>query len=314
MLIPNFVLFLVALFILVKSADYAVRYSSKLSRVFHISEFVVSFFIISVVSVLPEATVSIIAAINGVPEFGIGTLLGSNVADLSLVFGIVAIFSLKGIRVKSEILKNDMLYLILILVPILLGLDGRFSRIDGIILVLSGVVFYITLSIESKMFKKKLEEPKNHKWVKNLVILILSLAVLIISAQYTVRFGIGFANDIGMPPFLVALTMVAIGTCLPELIFSLRAIKTRHDELAMGDILGTVITDATIVMGILALINPFSFDPKIIYVTGSMMFIASALVIIFIKSGKVLSKKEGVYLLLFFILSLIIEFVVNHAF
>jgi cation:H+ antiporter len=313
MLLLNLALFIVSLFILVKSADYAVGYSSKIAKTFRISEFLVSFLVVAVISTSPEATVSIVSAIQGVPEFGLGTLIGSNVADLSLVFGLVALFSLNGVKVKSEILKKDMFYLILLLIPLVLGFDGNLSRIDGIVLILSGATFFITLSIEGHIFKKVSDEPRNRKWRKNLILLAVSLAFLITSAYYTVEFGIDFANDAGMPPFLVALTMVAIGTCLPELIFSLKAVKKNHDELALGDVLGTVIMDATVIIGIVALISPFSFDPKIIYVTGSMMFIAGVLVISFIKSGKVLSKKEGVYLLMFYVVSLIVEFIAHHG-
>jgi cation:H+ antiporter len=314
MILLNLALFLASLFVLVKSADYAVRYSSRIAKIFRISEFIVSFFIVAVISAFPEGTVSIISAIKGIPEFGLGTLLGSNVADLLLVFGIVALFSMNGITVKSAILKKDLFYLILLLVPIIVGFDGNMSRADGIILILSGAIFFITLSIESKLFKKKFNEVKDHKWILNSILLLISLAFLLASAYYTVKFGVDFANDVRIPPFLVALTIVAIGTCLPELIFSLKAVKRGHDALALGDILGTVITDATILVGVIALIRPFDFNPLIIYVTGTIMFLAGAIVISFIKSGKVLSKKEGIYLLMFYILALIIEFVANKVF
>lgn len=308
----NFVLFAISLLVLVKSAEYAVNYSSKIARVFGISEFIVSFFIVSFISVFPEGTVSIISAINGIPEFGLGTLLGSNVADLSLVFGIVALYSINGIKVKSEILKNDLFYLILLLVPIILGIDGNVTQVDGMLLVLSGIIFLVTLSIQSKMFKKKYNSARNHAWTWNLLFLLISLAFLIGSAYYTVKFGVDFANDLKLPPVLIALTMVSIGTCMPELIFSLKAVRTRHDELALGDILGTVIIDATILVGVVALLKPFEFDPKIIYITGVFMFIAGILVISFIRSGKILTKREGLYLLLFYAFSLIVEFAVNH--
>jgi cation:H+ antiporter len=314
MMIINLLLLLFFLFILVKSAEYAVNYSSRLARAFHISEFIVSFFIVSIISVFPEATVSIISAIKKTPEFGLGTLLGSNIADLSLVFGIVALFSAKGITVKSKILKKDFFYLILLLVPVILGFDGHLSRADGILLVLSGAIFFITLSIESEIFKNRFRNTKENREIKSFFLLIISLVFLITGAYYTMKFGVAFSNDIKIPPFLVALTIVAIGSCLPELVFSLKAVKTRHNELALGDVLGTVITDATIILGIVALIRPFSFSPIIIYVTGTMMFLVGALVIWFIKSGRILTKQEGIYLLLFYIFSLIVEFVVNHVF
>lgn len=313
MLILNLALFLISLFILIKSAEHAVNYSSKLAKILGVSEFIVSFFIVSFISCSPEATVSIVSAIDNVPEFGLGTLLGSNVADLTLVFGLIALFSMNGIKVKSEILKNDLLYLLLLLAPIILGIDGNLSRADGALLLLSGVLFLLTLSIQSKMFTKKFNDIKDHEWAKNLIFLIISLAFLIASAYYTVKFGVDFANDVGLPPVLIALTIVSVGTCMPELVFSLNAVRKRHYELALGDVLGTVIMDATVFVGIMALIRPFDFDPKLIYVTGGLMIIAGALAIYFIRTGKVLSRREGVYLLLFYVLALLIEFAVNHA-
>jgi len=314
MLIVNLLLFLLSLFVMVKSSEYCIRYSSRISKIFHLSEFVVSFFIVSVISVFPEASISIISAIEKVPEFGLGTLLGSNVADLALVFGIVALFSTTGIKVKSEILKKDFFYLALLSLPIILGFDGGFSRIDGLILILGGSFFFLTLSIESRMFRKKINSMPAGHLAKNIVLLAISLAILLLGANYTVKFGTAFASDIGVPSILIGLTAVAIGTCLPELIFSIRAVKTRHDELALGDILGTVITDATILVGVMALINPFSFDKLIIYVIGISMFLAGILTIMFIRTGRMLTKKEGIILIFFYILFLIVTFISKRLF
>lgn len=305
-------LFIVFMFLLIKSANYAITYSSRLSKIFHLSEFIVSFFIVALISVFPETTISIMSAIKGIPEFGLGTLLGSNVADLTLVFGIVTLFSMSGIRVRSEILKRNFFYLGLLLLPLIFGLNGHFSRTEGVILVLGGFLFFFTISIQSRMFRKRLNHLRDRSLYKNLALLILSLAFLIISAHFAVDFGVKFANEIKIPPILVGLTMVSIGTCLPELLFSLKSIKTNHEELAIGDILGGVITDATIIIGILALIQPFSFNPIRIYITGSAMFLGGALVVLFMRSDKVLSKREGVILLMFYIAFLITELMIKN--
>ncbi|MFH1211644.1 MAG: sodium:calcium antiporter [Candidatus Woesearchaeota archaeon] len=312
MILLNLCLFLAFLTVLIKSANYATKYSSKLARMFHLSEFIVSFFIVAVISAFPEGTIAVISAIRGVPEFGLGTLLGSNVADLALVFGIVALVSGKGITVKSEILKKDFFYLALLLFPVLLGMDGQFSRIEGILLVTAGLYFFFSLSIESKMFRKKFEGIKARHLFKNIGLLVLSLAALAISANYAIEFGVGFAKDIHLPPILIGLTIVSIGTCLPELFFSIKAVKNSHDELALGDILGTVIMDVTIILGITAIIKPFFFDPLIIYVTGIAMFIAGILTVLFITTGKTLSKKEGICLLLFYAFFIAIEVVLSR--
>lgn len=311
MLLVNLVLFIVSFFVLVKSAEYGIKYSSKVARVFHLSEFIVSFFVVSLISCSPEATISIISALNGIPEFGLGTLIGSNVADLALVFGIVALFSKNGVVVKSEILKSDLFYLVLLLVPLIVGYDGHLSQIDGIILILSGAIFFFTLYTQRTRFKKVFNGVHSKEWIVNFLLLIISICFMVVGAYYTVEYGVNLAQDIGIPSFFIAITLVAIGSCVPELIFSIKAVTSNHEELALGDVFGTVIIDATFLVGILALISPFSFNPMIIYVTASMMFLAGVLVIFFLRSEKILTKNEGIYLLLFYILYLIIESILN---
>lgn len=313
MVIIDLVLFLVCLTLLVKSADYASRYASKVARTFHLSEFIVSFFVVAVISALPESTIAIISAINGIPQLGLGTLFGSNIADLALVFGLGALISNSGISVKSQILKKDFLYLGMLIFPVLLGLDGNYTRIEGVLLVVEGAVFFLTLSIESHMFRNRLKHIRERSFLKSALMLVISLGVLVAAANYTIKFGVSFAEGIGIAPILVGLVMVSIGTCLPELTFSIRAVKANHDQLALGDILGTVIIDATIVVGIMAIIRPFFFDPSIIYLTGITMFVAGLLSIIFISTGKTLTKREGLFLVMFYVVYLITEVILSRV-
>jgi len=312
MIIINLVLFLVSFFVLIKFADYAVKYSSRLAKTLKFPEFIVSFFIITLISVIPETVISIIAAIHGEPELGLGTLLGSNVADLTFVFGVVALFSSGGIKVKSKILSNNFYYLILLLFPLILGFDGRFSRVDGLILVLIGLLFFIKIYLDSHKFHKEFNHTKKEHFIKSLIFLILSLVVILFSANFAVKFAVNFAYDIKLPVVLIGITIIALGTCLPELMFSIKAVKNNRDGLALGDILGTVVTDATIILGIVALISPFSYNPYNIYITGTAMFLAGVLVTIFMKSDKSINKFEGILLLIFYILFVFIEFFINN--
>lgn len=312
MVLESLFFFVVAFVVLLKSADFATIYASRLAKAFHLSEFVVSFFIVAVISVLPESTIAIMSSFSGSPQFGLGTLLGSNVADLTLVFGIIVLFSAKGLVIKSEIIKKDFFYLFLLLFPILLGFDGHFSRADGLILVMGGSLFFYTIYVESRRFHKKFNGVKNHHAFKNFALLVLSVAVMLLGAHYSAKFGIQFANLLGVPPVLIGLTLVSAGTCLPELMFALRAVNLNYSGLALGDVLGNVIIDATIIVGILALIKPFSFDPVVIEVTGLAMFLAGVLLISFMRSGRILSKKEGVVLLFVYILFLIVQFLISR--
>jgi len=314
MIILNLILFLIFLTILIKCSGYSIKYSSRIAKVLHFPEFIVSFFIIALISVIPEATISIISAINGEPELGLGTLLGSNVADLTLVFGIVALVSSRGIKVKSKILSNNFYYLILLLFPLILGFDGKFSRVDGLILILLGVLFFVKIYLDSYRFHKKFNHTKREPFLKSLLFLIFSLIVLLLSAFFTVKFAVNFANEAKLPAILIGITILAFGTCLPELIFSIKAVKQNRDGLALGDILGTVISDATIILGLVALISPFSYEPQNLYVTGTSMFLAGVFATIFMKSDKSINKLEGILLILFYILFVFVEFFINHSF
>jgi len=314
MIFLNLILFLISLLALTKSADYSTTYSHKLTKIFRLPEFIVSFFIVAIISTLPEGTISIISALKGTPHFGLGTLLGSNVADLTLVFGIVSLFSHTGIQIKSTVIRRNLPYLLLLVFPVILGFDGKFSRVDGILLVLLGLFFFFTLLMQSKIFRKHGEVPNDKHIFKNLTLLLLSLVFLLVSAYYTIDFGTKFANEIGLPVVLVSMAFVSIGTCLPEMIFSIKAIKTNHDGLAMGDIFGTVIANVTIYLGIMCLISPFQFNPTLIYITGTAMALASIIVIVFFRTEKVLTKKEGIFLIFFYIIYLIAEFIGNKVF
>jgi len=306
--ILSFVLFAVCMFIVVKSASLATKYSSKLAKTFHLSEFVVSFFLVAIISTLPEATISIISAFQGSSEFGMGTLIGSNVADLLLVFGVIAVFSgRKGIPVKSEIMKKNFFYLILLICPLLLGVDGGFSRIDGILLLLAGLSFFLTLTIESKNFSKDFKTEKERGKFIDIIFFVLSLAALIVSAYFTIEFATDFAKTVNVPEIIISLFFVSVGACLPEFLFSLKSIKTNHESLALGDILGTVITDATVVLGIVAIISPFSFNPLVLIFTGGAMFLSGLFSIFFLTTDKKLTRKEGFILLGLYAVYMIIQ-------
>ena len=312
MILVNLFLFLVFLIILIRCAKYAIRYSSKIARALHMPEFIVSFFIIAIFSVLPEATVAVMSAIQGDPELGFGTLLGSNVADLTFVFGIVALFSSGGIKVKSKILRDDLFYLILLLFPLILGFDGTLSRVDGIVLLGLGSLFFYRIYRESKRFSKKFTAAKREPFTKSMLLLLLSLVILATSAFFTVKYAENFATDIKIPAMLIGVTILAFGTSLPELTFSIKAIRKKHDQLALGDILGTVVTDGTILLGIIAIICPFSYAPYKIYILGGAVFLAAVFAFSFMKSDKSINKKEGMILILFYIVFIIIQFLANR--
>ncbi len=309
-MVDNFFIFLAALLMVIKGATWATKYAAQLAESYRLSKYTVGFIIIAVISILPEIFISMNAAVAEVPAFALGMLFGSNVADLTLVFAIIIFLAGRRLKVESKVLKNHVVYPFLLLLPLVLGFDGRFSRLEGVALIITGAVFYYTAlknGIDGSV-------PMNHapKRYKIVLMLLGSMALLLVGAHFTVTAATGIANYLGVNPILVGMLIVGLGTTMPELFISLHAVRHKEDSLAIGDILGTVLADATIVVGILALVSPFVFPQKIIYVTGLFMLAASLVLFSFMLSGKEISKKEAVALFCFWLTFVVTEFFANR--
>lgn len=293
----------------IKGSTMATNYAGRLAESFRLSKYTVGFIIVAVISILPETFIAINAAISGVPSFGLGMLFGSNIADLTLIFAILVFYAGRSLKVESKILRNHIIYPFILLFPLILGLDGYFTRIEGVILILAGAIFYY-LALRDGTDGTMPEVPSNGRY-KAIGMLIVSMAVLLIGAHFIVTSATAVANNLGVSPILIGMLVVGLGTTMPELFFSLRSIKNRDDSLAIGDLLGTVLADATIVVGILALVSPFAFPQKIIYVTGAFMVVASLILFKFMKSGRAITKKEAHLLFFFWVIFVLIELLAN---
>lgn len=309
-MILNLVIFCISLFLVIKGATLSTKYATGVAESFGLSKYVVGFIIIAIISILPETLITINSGLTGNPSFGLGTLLGSNVADLTLVFVITVAVAKRGIKIESKIIKNNVIYPFILLLPIILGMDGSYTRLEGVILILIGLIFYF-LAIRGGLTENAEGlVPKSNKY-KNSFYLLLSMVILLVGAHFTVTSATGLAENIGISPIFIGMFVVGLGTVIPELLFSVKAIKKNDDSLAVGDLLGTVLADATIVVGLLALITPFNFPVKIIYVTGVFMVMASFLLFYFMRSGKTLTQKESFMLFMFWVLFVLIEVALN---
>ncbi|MFA5359688.1 MAG: sodium:calcium antiporter [Patescibacteria group bacterium] len=308
-MIENFLILIASLFFVVKGATLATKYSVFLAESCRLSKYVIGFIVVTVISILPETFISISSALEGEPSIALGTLFGSNVADLTLVFAIIIFFSGRSIKIQSSILKNNIIFPLLLLVPMILGLNGHFSRLEGLALIIVGSAFYFLALKNDTGCSPKNNDNENR--FKNFILLLTSMAILLIASHFTVISAMNLAHGLGVKPILIGLFIISLGTIIPELLFSLKAVKKNHDSLAMGDLLGTVLADATIVVGILSLLTPLYFPPKIIYVTGSFMVLASCLLVYFMHTGRVISKKEGKLLFLFWLIFILTELLIN---
>ena len=303
-MINNVLIFVAAFLLVIKGALLATKYAERLAENFHLSKYTVGFIIVAIISILPETFISINAAIEGIPAFGLGMLFGSNIADLTLVFAVIILTAGRSLKVESNVLKNRA-YSFLLLLPLVLGLDGHFSRPEGMVLIIAGAIFYYITLKDGTDGSPYLHNGEGR--IKNFLMLLLSMAILLVGAHFTVTSATAIAGYLGISPILIGMLVVGLGTTMPELFFSLRSVKKDDDSLAIGDILGTVLADATVVVGVLALISPFAFPQKIIYITGAFMVAASFILFHVMRSGRTISKKEAYFLFFFWLMFVLAE-------
>lgn len=310
-MLENLFILSVSLFVIIKSSTLATKYAAGIAESFRVSKYIVGFIVVAIISIFPETLISINSAIEGIPSFGLGVLFGSNVADLTLVFAIIVLVAGRGIKVESKVLKNNILFPFLLIIPIILGIDGFYTRIEGIVLVLIGIIFY-ALAFKNNLNSEEIIDPVDIKHrLKDVILLIFSMLVLLAGSHFTVTSATVLAKGLNVNPILIAMLVISIGSVIPELLFAVRSIKKNYDSLAIGDILGTVLADATIVVGILAIIKPFSFPPKIIWTTGIFMVISSFILFYFMKTDRKLSRKEGLFLFILWLFFVTIELLLN---
>jgi cation:H+ antiporter len=310
-MVVSIIIFIVALFLVIRGATLATKYSAKIAERFNISSYIVGFVIVAFISILPETVISISSALKGMPEFGLGTIFGSNIADLTLILAILTIVAGRRLKIESKMLKDIRIYPLLISLPIIFGLNGHYSRLEGVVLIVAGIFFYYKV-FKSGMGKSKAYYGYGGK-AKDSLILILAMIMLLVGAHFTVNSASAIAGTLHITPVLIGMLIVSLGTTMPELFYSLKAVRRREDGLAIGDILGTVMADATIVIGLVACINPFFFPVKIVYITGMFMVVASFFLLRLMKTGKTLTRLEGFLLLIFWIVYAVVGFLMGRS-
>ena len=309
----NIALLILSLYVVAQGAGFATKYSEKVAEGFRVPRYLVGFFVVSFISILPEAFIAISSSLQGNPSFGVGTLLGSNVADLTIIFVILAFVAGKsGLRIEKGLYRKISIYPLFLTIPILLGLDGAFSRAEGAVLLVVGLIFSIFVFKRSVDVKVKERGLKHH--LLNASLLVGSMAMLLAGAHFTVHSALELAGVLNVAPILVGVLVVSLGTTIPELFFGIKAIKARNHGLAVGDVLGSVLADATTVIGIVALMSPFEFPERIAYVAGGFMVVASVVIVLLFRSNYRLHRRESVILIMLWIVYIIAEVLVAEYF
>ncbi|MEA3255081.1 MAG: sodium:calcium antiporter [Candidatus Altiarchaeota archaeon] len=306
-LLVHLTIFLISCIVLAKSAEFLVKALIRIASFFGWTEFVIGFIVMAVATSIPELFVGITSALNKNSALALGTVIGSNIADLTLVIGIVALVA-RGIKVESKMIRTDTLYMFgIATLPLILMLDQELSRFDGYLLISVFSLYGVRLLKQKVKFRKTINTVSVIEFTNSIGLFCFSVIVLFFSSHFVVEYATLLSLDLMLPPILIGLFMISFGTSLPELMFDIRAVRAGHRDMALGDLMGSVIANSTLVLGVTALIYPISANFLLFLTSASFMIVVAFLFMTFVESEERISWQEGIALIFMYVFFIIVE-------
>ncbi len=280
---------------LVKGADWFVDGSASIAAKFKIPQIIIGLTVVAMGTSAPEAAVSISAAIKGNAEITIGNIVGSNILNILIILGISSVIT--TLKVAKMTIWGDIPVMIgTTLILLFMGLDGVISFVDGLILVLVFISYLLYLIYMAKKNNESGENIKQFSVAKSLLYAVLGLALIVWGSQLTVSSASAIARVLGLSERFIGLTIVALGTSLPELFTSVAAARKHNADIAIGNIVGSNIFNILFVVGISGLIIPVPFVSGFVFDT--IIALAAALLLFFFSIiNKSLKRYAGVIML-----------------
>ncbi len=299
-LVGSSLIFIVSLFILIKAADYFTLAAQEIGIFFGIKPFIIGVTVVAIGTSLPELVSSVIATLKDSSEIVIGNVIGSNIANICLILGVASIMSARAMVVEYDLLSVDL--------PLFAGAafflaftikDLQFTSGEAFLCLL-GLLVYILYTvnssqadIEANKAEKEQQEKLSKKSINwQFVILIVSAILIFISANFTIDSIIKISESLGIGKEIIAVSAVAVGTSLPELIVTIKAARLGQPEMAVGNILGSNIFNSFAVMGIPGLARGLVI-PESILTDGIPVMLSVTILFFFTTQNNKVTKWEG---------------------
>lgn len=294
------VLLVMGFVMLIKGADWFVEGASKIADRFGIPQLVIGLTIVAMGTSAPEAAISIASALKGSAEITIGNVLGSNILNGLIILGLTAV--VRAIAVQKSTIKYEIPFTVLVTVLLgVLGLaDGTISRLEGIILWAFFIIYLLYLFKMAKDGQQEAEETKKEEkrapmW-KLVFLVIIGVVLIVFGSDVSVDAATALAKIFGMSERLIGLTIVALGTSLPELVTSVTAAIKGKADIAVGNIVGSNIFNILLVVGTTALITPVAYSAN--FMVDTITAVATmVLLLICVLPKKKLDRPAGIIML-----------------
>ena len=305
----SFLLLIIGFFFLIKGANLFVEGSSSIAKKFNVPSMVIGLTIVAMGTSAPEAAVSITSSLAGQNDMSVANVVGSNFFNILVVLGVSSIIS--KLPVQKGTIKKDAPFLLLVSALLLLfGLNLNISRIEGLILLAVFIYFLIdTVNSAKKSSQETAKEAattmdvavtKESSIPKTILLSIIGVVGIVLGGDMVVNSATEIATSFGMSANLVGLTIVAIGTSLPEFVTSVVAIKKGETEIAIGNIIGSNIFNILFVLGLATTISPITIS-MFAFIDIIFMVATTVLLYFFMKKDDSLVKSEGIIFLIVYV-------------
>ena len=315
----EFVWLIAGFILLIKGADWMVRAAAKLAKSFGVSTMVIGLTVVAIGTSMPEAAIGIMSAINHANQLTLGDVIGSSVANIALIIGFSAV--IYPLKIQSGTLSRDipLSLLIQIVFTVFLVTGNGINRLESILLLIGFIGFLLFLALSSKKSGNlpaslTENEPAGKpitamRW-RNSFVTLIGLICIAGGSTLIVDNAILIATRFGLSEALIGITIIALGTSLPELVVSIVSVSRKEHELMVGNIIGSNIFNVLFVIGISATINPIAFAGKIL-INLVLMLITSLFFLLLAHRKKQISRPDGIFLLSFYLLFLTISFLTS---
>ena len=306
----TYILFTIGFVLLIKGADFLVEGAASIARGLNISNLVIGLTVVAFGTSTPELFVNIIASFKGTTDIAIGNVLGSNIANILLILGISSVIYPLAVT-KGTVWKEIPFSLLAAIVLLFMANDhildkaetSALTRIDGLIFLCFFAIFiYYTFSIATQVEGIEEHVPaRQYGWLRSLLIVIVGLVGLTLGGKWIVDGAIALATKFGLSESLIGLTIVAVGTSLPELATSAVAAYRRNADIAVGNVVGSNIFNIFFVLGISATIRPLPFQTKSNFDLATVI-LSSLMLFFFMFTWKKrsLDRREGIICLILY--------------
>lgn len=311
------ILIVLGFILLIKGADFLVEGSSNIAKKFHIPEILIGLTIVSIGTSMPELFVSVTSAIQGRSDMAMGNVIGSNVCNLLLILGLSTVIKPVKFQKETRIIEIPLCLTLTIIFMTLCNTGEGISRTEAIILLILFALFIIYTIIMGKnadKFDKEAqnirgEDTTNISMLKSIIYVILGVIALKFGGDLTVDNSVIIANHFGISEQIISLTILAIGTSLPELVTSVTAAFKGNSDIAIGNIIGSNIFNMLLIIGTASIINPITYNIKY-NIDMTVLIAGTVLLSLFpiIPPKNEMNRGNGLVYLIFYVMYMVILF------